>query len=76
MEMSEQTKIAIDDWISDINKDVRYKLLKALAEEADLEIEFQQVPKIHFELMDYDKYMIHVYALAKIRSLVSIGDNM
>jgi hypothetical protein len=71
---TEQTKAAIDAWTKDENKQNRYDILYELYCEARLENAFSEVPKIHFDLMDYDKFLINAIALGKIRELRRIAD--
>ena len=61
-----QTKKDIDAWASADNRRKRYELLDDLAAQAGIQTLFRQVPMLHWENMDYDKFMINVYAMTKI----------
>lgn len=70
---TDQTKAAIDLWQEEKNKEKRYAMLMQLAQDAGLYEEFSTIPKIHFDVMDHNKFMINVLALGKIRELRQIG---
>jgi hypothetical protein len=66
---TERTKQAIDFWKSREARERRFDLISDLALKAGLISEISQVPRIHFELMEYREYMITIQGLAKIREL-------
>lgn len=74
MSNTEQTKKDIDEWTDDGYREERYHLLLELAKDADIFPYFSKVPKLHIKNMDYDKFLITVQGMAKIRELRRIAD--
>lgn len=74
MSNTEQTKKDIDEWNRDDKRAKRYNMLQSMSVVADIEDEFLEVPKLHFQNMSYDQFMINVYAMSKIYELRRIAD--
>ena len=68
------TKAAMDQWLLEDNQNKRYMMLRILAQQAGIEEEFLALPMHYFDLMGWDKYLINVLAMGKIRELKRIAD--
>lgn len=73
MANTDQTQKDMEAWNTDARKQGRYKLLLDLATKAGIDVEFCEVPPLRVMNMDPDKFMIHVYAMAKVRDLHTLA---
>ncbi len=69
----EKTQADLATWRSEEKTAERLRLINELAKAAGLYNEVAQVPPMHLGFMDYDKYMITIQGLAKIRDLHAIA---
>jgi len=58
---------AIQEWLTPEQKLKRFQHIRELSKDAGLELEFEVIPRIHIETLDFRGYTILVLALAKIR---------
>ena len=74
MSNTQHTLADMDMWRSDEAKRKRLDELRKLAGDAGLIVPFDMVPDRHKQNMDYDKFLITIQGLAKIRELRRIAE--
>ena len=65
----QHTLADMDIWRSDKSKMERLEILRDLAKDAGLIVPFDMVPMRHIQNMDYDKFLITIQGLAKIKAI-------